>query len=514
MAFVGVGPAVWIGSEPLAHRRARLRSTAGYARRKRVVPLMCAAELGVAERKAQVLSALRAVIDPDLGRDIVTLGFVKNLVVEDAGEGKSTVSYDVELTTPACPVKETFRADCMRLTAALPWVSSVEVTMTAQPPPVEEDDGKEMALSRIGSIIAVASCKGGVGKSTTCVNLAFTMAKTGARVGILDADIYGPSLPTLVRPETELVEFKDGKIQPMICRGLKLMSYGYVNADSAIMRGPMIANLLEQLLYTTDWGELDYLFIDMPPGTGDIQITLSQAAKITAAVIVTTPQRLSFVDVVKGVQMFEKVNVPSVAVVENMAYFTAPESGVKHYIFGEGYADKLQRDFGLQNSFRMPIEPALAQTSDSGVPFVISHEDSESAKTYQTVVDAVVQEVAKIKFGGLKFPEITYNEATGNIDVAIDGEETQMIWPADLRRQCRCAECVDEMTGRQILKPESVPEAVKPIKIAAVGNYAVQIAWDDGHPSLFPYARFVKAWQNTSARREAASDKEVATVSS
>jgi len=436
----------------------------------------------VADQKAEVLRQLRVIIDPDLGRDIVSLGFVKNLVVESDPEhvAKFVVTFDVELTTPACPVKENFRSDCVAVVQSLPWVSRAIARMTAQAPASQDQSGA-MALSKVGAIVAIASCKGGVGKSTTAVNLAFTLAAQGARVGLMDADIYGPSLPTLVHPETQLVEFEDSLIKPMMYGGVKLMSYGYVNGETAVMRGPMIATLVSQLLTTTDWGEIDYLLIDMPPGTGDVQITLGQVANIDAAVIVTTPQRLAFVDVVKGIQMFEKVNIPSIAVVENMAYFTAPESGVRHRIFGEGFAERLKRDFGIENSFPVPIDPLVSQKSDSGIPFVVSCPDSESAQVYQEIAASVVQELAKIRFGGRKFPEVTFSKETGNIEIRIDGTLSESIWPADLRRKCRCAVCVDEMTGRPILDPRDVDDGVQPTSISPVGNYAVQVSQRTAH---------------------------------
>ncbi|KAG7362762.1 chromosome partitioning ATPase Mrp [Nitzschia inconspicua] len=470
------------------------------------------------EWQGQVLKSLKSVVDPDLGQDIVTLGFIKNLTLD---ESSRTVSFDVELTTPACPVKDQFQKDCERLVLELPFVSSVEVQMTAQPSLMETST---LGMTQVGAVIAVSSCKGGVGKSTTAVNLAYALQSLGATVGIFDADVYGPSLPTMIEPDDDVVRFVGRQIAPLQRNGVRLMSFGYVNDGSAVMRGPMVTQLLDQFLSVTHWGSLDYLILDMPPGTGDIQLTLTQRLNITAAVIVTTPQELSFADVVRGVEMFDSVNVPCVAVVENMAYYEVDaqkqfdskiieqamenallEKGILEKggssllakelvqvilksakavpvrIFGPGHKRRLSEQWGIEHTFSMPLMDQIAANGDSGTPFVLAHPDSPQTKIYRDLASSVVSEVAKAKFSSTR-PIVSYDEDNHLIHI-----DNDTMAPAALRRACRCAACVEELTGRQILKPSDVKESIKPLKMYSTGNYAHSVDWSDGHRSLYPY---------------------------
>jgi Mrp family chromosome partitioning ATPase/DUF971 family protein len=506
-----------------------------------------------------VLRQLKSVIDPDLGSDIVTLGFVQNLELD---RDARSVRFDVQLTTPACPVKDQFASECHLLVSRLPWVGSVQVEMTAQAP---RSDTSTVGLASVGAVLAVSSCKGGVGKSTTAVNLAYSLQNLGASVGILDVDVYGPSLPTMVTPDDDVVRFVGRQIAPLQRNGVKLMSFGYVNEGSAVMRGPMVTQLLDQFLGVVNWGPLDYLVLDMPPGTGDIPLTLAQRLNITAAVIVTTPQELSFADVVRGVEMFDSVNVPCVAVVENMAFYEskpsvdveALTSGIRDKlqsalnlnggssesskdldslagelvdvvvqslpaekvpIFGPGHKERLSRQWGIEHTFSVPLLGGIAASGDSGTPYVLEHPDSPPARVFRDLARSVVSEVAKAKHGAAR-PEVTYREddhlievrgvAPADAEPESDGRDVfagappsaLTLAPAELRRACRCAGCVEELTGRQILAAGAVPESVRPARIAPTGNYALSVDWSDGHRSLYPY-RQIRSLLQDKRRRE------------
>jgi len=398
-------------------------------------------------------------------------------------------------------------------------------------------------------VIAVSSCKGGVGKSTTAVNLAFALAGRGAEVGIFDADFYGPSLPTMVTPDDDRVRFVGRQIAPLTREGVRLMSFGYVNEGAAVMRGPMMSQLLDQFLSLTQWGALDYLVLDLPPGTGDIQLQLSQRLNIDAAVIVTTPQELSFVDVARGVEMFDTVNVPCVAVVENMAYFqnekeenrveiderslrekftkTLQEEGFagdaaaaaevaeslvdivrddvrantpaggdaeEIRIFGPGHTRRLSEQWGIEHTYSIPLLGEIARNGDAGTPFLLESPDSAPADVFRRLAASVVDEVARTRAaraagGSGGRPAVTYDAAAYVLRVGANdaGEGGRALAPATLRRACRCAECVEELTGRQLLAPDSVPESVRPRAMGPTGNYALSVDWEDGHRSLYPY---------------------------
>src|SRR5258706_8394721 len=284
-----------------------------------------------------VLNSLRAIIDPDLKKDIVKLGFIKDLKI-DSGH----VAFRIVLTTPACPVKEQMESEATEIVRSLDGVMSVKVTMDAEVPQ-GRGIANNIAIPGVRNIIAVSSGKGGVGKSTVAVTLAVSLAKDGAKVGIMDADVYGPNVPMMLGTGYDQPEVENGKLVPIEAHGVKMISMAVlVPPDKPmILRGPMLHGVVRQFLSDVDWGELDYLIVDMPPGTGDVQLSLAQLVPVQGAVLVTTRQEVSLSDVRRAVKMFEQVNVPVLGVIENMSYFIAPDTGNRYNIFGEGGGQKL-----------------------------------------------------------------------------------------------------------------------------------------------------------------------------
>ncbi len=338
----------------------------------------------------QVVDALRPIVDPDFNKSIVDLGFVKNVQIEG-----DRVAFDIELTTPACPVKAEFERAARERVQALDGVGEVAVTMTAQTrSSVPQSD--ESVLPGVRNTIAVASGKGGVGKSTTAINLALALRANGATVGVLDADVYGPSLPLLTGVYDRPVA-QNRRIFPLEAYGLQLMSMGFFLTDESpvIWRGPMVHGLVKQFLTDVEWGELDYLVLDLPPGTGDAALTLTQMAPLSGAVIVTTSNDLSVVDARKGLRMFEKVEVPVLGVVENMSYFTPPElPDKKYYIFGEGGGKRIAEELGVDFLGEVPIDPRVVEGGDKGRPILVHAPDSPTAGAFRDIAGVVTRKLA------------------------------------------------------------------------------------------------------------------------
>jgi len=414
----------------------------------------------------RVLDAMRHIIDPDLGKDIVSLGFIKNLTIA-GGE----VSFTVELTTPACPVKEEFRQKCADAVGALEGVQSVKVEMGAQAPRKREAEGPN-TLTSVDTIIAVSSCKGGVGKSTVAAQLAVAMQREGLATGLLDADVYGPSMPTMFGLHNPTVYGNsEGLIVPLEAEGLKLMSMGFLLGENpAVLRGPIVSNYIQQILRQTDWGKLDYLIIDMPPGTGDIQLTIVQQAQLDGAVIVTTPQALSLVDVARGILMFDKVNVPVLGVVENMSWFEDEESGKRYYPFGHS-EQSIQKRFGLPTLVELPITPGISE--------ITNHQLRARSAAFDTLAENVHRNIGISRMSGQTQPEV---EATPEgLKVTFQDGKTALYSLFDLRCACPCARCVDEYTGERLLDPGQISDDVNIEGMRELGNYAISFAWSDGH---------------------------------
>ncbi len=345
----------------------------------------------MAVSESQVLDALRGIVDPDFGRSIVDLGFVKQLRIE-AGR----VAFTIELTTPACPVKAEFERSARERVGALPGVEDVQVTMTANTRGRGAAPEGGAVLPGVRNVIAVASGKGGVGKSTVALNLALALREAGASVGLMDADVYGPSLPLLTgvggRPRSE-----NKRIFPHEGLGLRMMSMGFFVSDDSpvIWRGPMVHGLVRQFLTDVEWGELDYLVVDMPPGTGDAALTLTQQAPLAGALIVTTSNNLSLIDARKGLRMFQKVEVPVLGIVENMSYFRPPDLPDRRYfLFGQGGGRRVADEIGVDFLGEIPIDPRIVEGGDKGRPIVLDAPDSEAAGVFRELAGQVARKLA------------------------------------------------------------------------------------------------------------------------
>jgi len=341
--------------------------------------------------EAAILDALRGVMDPDLRRDIVSLGFVKDLRI-DGGK----VSFKVELTTPACPVKEQLRRDCIEKVRGLGGVEDVEIEMTSS---VRRANPVGASLLQdVRNIVAVASGKGGVGKSTVAINLSVALKETGASVGLLDADVYGPSMAMMFGLSGSPQLTGDGKILPMVGYGIKVVSMGSLTeADRPVIwRGPMVHNLLQQFIREVVWGPLDYLVVDLPPGTGDAQLSLSQVISISGAVIVTTPQDVSLLDARKGLMMFRQLQVPVLGIVENLSYFICPHCSQRTEIFRHGGGKRTSDELGVPFLGEIPIDPAVVVGGDEGRPIVMSHPGSPVAEAYRAVAGRVAAQLSML----------------------------------------------------------------------------------------------------------------------
>ena len=447
----------------------------------------------------QILNSLKHIIDPDLNKDIVSLGFVRNIKVQD-----NNVSLDINLTTPACPIKAEFQNQARVALEKIPGIKNISVQMTAHPTASQTSSApQETGLKNVRTLIAVSSCKGGVGKSTMSAALAQELSRRGNKVGLLDVDIHGPSLPTLfnlsqarvrqnerkmlVPLELNVTPAKAGVQQDSVwmpasagmTNNLKLMSFGFLLGDApAVMRGPMVTRYVQQLLLFVDWGELDYLFIDMPPGTGDVQLTITQTIKLTGAVIITTRQALSLVDVARGILMFEKVSVPILGVIENMAYFICDACDKKHFIFGEGRAQNLQERFGVPTLAEVPLLTTLTQKFDHYV----------ANSFIQQALDSLVRAVGRNSLEARDVPAVRFDQE--NIYLRFSDGKEWMVENRALRASCECALCVSEVTGKPLLNPAQIRPDIVPTEIVPLGRYAIGVTWNDGHSSgIYPYKK-------------------------
>ncbi len=352
----------------------------------------------------QIKAALSAAVDPNTGKDFVAGKALKNIKI-DGGD----VAFDIELGYPAKSQVDAIRKQVIAAVRTLPGIGNVSANVFTKIVAHSVQMGVKL-MPGVKNIIAVASGKGGVGKSTTAVNLALALAQEGAHVGILDADIYGPSQPQMLGIAGQQPESRDGEsMEPLEAYGIKAMSIGFmVDVETPMVwRGPMVAQALDQLLGQTNWGEIDYLIVDMPPGTGDIQLSMSQKVPVTGAVIVTTPQDIALIDARKGLKMFEKVNIPILGIVENMSIHICSKCGHEEHIFGTGGGEQMGKDYNVEFLGSLPLELAIREMADSGKPTVVGAPDSRAADIYRAIARRVAIKVAeKAKDMSSKFPNI------------------------------------------------------------------------------------------------------------
>jgi ATP-binding protein involved in chromosome partitioning len=339
----------------------------------------------------QVLTSLRKVVDPELHKDIVTMGMIKDLAITD-----EKVSFTLELTTPACPFNDDIEHD-VRAAISDIGVQNLDLKVTAR-----VMEGRAISMDElipdVKNIIAVASGKGGVGKTTISVNLALALARSGAKVGLLDADIYGPSVPLMLGAEADPQVLKN-KIQPPNVEGIKVISMGFFYEQSqqaGIYRGPIVSGIIKQFLTDVEWGSLDYLIIDLPPGTGDAPLTMAQTIPVTGIIIVTTPQDVAMNVAVKALGMFSKLNVPIVGVIENMSYLQCPHCSEHINIFGKGGGQKISEKFGIPFLGEIPLSPQIMEGSDKGKPVIVSDPDSIQANALRKVAKTIAGRISVI----------------------------------------------------------------------------------------------------------------------
>ena len=348
-----------------------------------------------------ILSALSTVQDPDLKKDLVSLNMIRDLKVD---ESSGIVSFRVVLTTPACPLKAKIEQECRGAVQAVAGVTQVQIKMDAE---VRAKNQPSHRIEGVSHIIAVSSGKGGVGKSTVAVNLATALALEGARVGLIDADIYGPNVPTMMgvtdQPRIEVDSARGEVFIPPTAHGVKVMSMGFLTQGDqpVVWRGPMLHNIVNQFCHKVSWGQLDYLIVDMPPGTGDVQLSLAQLVPVSGAVVVTTPQEVSMQDVRKAIHMFEKVRIPLMGIVENMSYFKCGNCESKHYIFGENGGKLLAKKFNTELLAELPVVSEVRAGGDMGKPIVVADSQSPVAQAFRELAKKVAQQASILASQGV-----------------------------------------------------------------------------------------------------------------
>lgn len=427
---------------------------------------------------ADILNILRKIEDPDLHKDIVSLGFVKEAKVEG-----DTATCVIELTTPACPVKDDLKEQARKLIASLPGIKNVSVQMTSQVRSTAAPQ-REKLIPSVKNVIPIASGKGGVGKSTISANIALALASTGAKVGLMDADVYGPSIPTILGISEKPLA-ANNRILPVEKYGLKVISMGlFVPANEAVIwRGPMLHKMVNDFLAVVEWGELDYLIVDLPPGTGDIQLSLCQTIPVTGAVIVSTPQDVAWNVAQKAIMMFDKLNAPVLGIIENMSHYLCAHCNTKEEIFGSGGARKAAERLGIPFLGEIPLMTSIRSTADQGDPIVHSDPANPVSKSILKIAENLAAQVSIRDIQGETkvVPAKIGPPGEPKIEIEWNDGKKSVYGARDLRLACPCAGCVHEVTGKKLLDPASVPVDVRAAAINPVGRYAIQINWSDGH---------------------------------
>jgi ATP-binding protein involved in chromosome partitioning len=342
------------------------------------------------QKRDDVLKALGGVQDPDLHRDLVSLGMIEDLAVSDG-----TVAFTLVLTTSACPLKGQIEDECRAAVLGVPGVREVAIHTISRVRKPKDPTADRKALEGVANVIAIGSGKGGVGKSTVSANLAVALARTGAKVGLLDGDIYGPNLPRMLGIRRQPSQ-RDGKIVPVEAWDLRFMSMGLLvdQGEAVVWRGPMLHGAIKSFLHDVDWGELDYLLVDLPPGTGDVQLSLVQQTFVAGAVVVTTPSTVAIEDGIKAISMFTKLQVPVLGLIENMSYFVCGGCGMRHEIFSSGDAAERAREMGVPFLGAVPLHPDVRVGGDQGRPVVAEKPDSEYARALIEIAGQLARRIS------------------------------------------------------------------------------------------------------------------------
>jgi len=426
----------------------------------------------------EITDALATVTDSYFNKDIITLGYVKGMTI-----GTDTLRFSLRLPAPLMPNHDELAQKCQDALKNVADIGKIEIKKDweVQRLPALNAPNTPNSLKNVKNIIAIASGKGGVGKSTVTVCIAEAFAKAGAKVGILDIDVYGPSIPNMVGlGDHRLGGSQQGVLEPVEAHGMKIMSMGFLtNKDTPVVwRGPIASQLVQQFLGSVDWGDLDYLFVDMPPGTGDIQLTLSQSVPLTGAVIVTTPQEIAHTIAEKGLRMFQQVKIPILGIIENMAGFTPPGSDEVYHIFGEGGGTSAAEEFDLPLLGQISLRQELREAMDTG-KFV---EDENIKSIASLIAVEAMMIVTNEELSPFSPQEMNLANDGKTLVIKWQDNVEHIISAFNVRFKCPCAHCVDEITGVQLIKEEEIPPNVKILESVPVGRYGVKFAFDDPSP--------------------------------